>query len=220
MDTIILKTRSEVKVTVTQKWYATLRHPKMHPHTKFGIPTSKNIGDMDWTRKRDGRTHGWTDRRTDSAMTICLPKFLRGHKKILSIILKHLSICIPATIVLSLTWITCTSILILFAFTIIIYIKINNKQWRPWPRCTCWSRSSWSELVLFPYGKYSKISNMSCLLKKGIDKRRRPRSDCFWTSSLTRVFPVCYSDNYFMNSSRDYHFIKMENFIREKCLKF
>ena len=45
-DTIILKTRSDVKVTVTKKWFMTLRHPKMHPHTKFGIPTSKNIGDM------------------------------------------------------------------------------------------------------------------------------------------------------------------------------
>ena len=56
-DTIILKTRSEIKVnvTVTQKWYPTLRHPKMHPHTKFGIPTSKNIGDMDRTHT-DGRT--------------------------------------------------------------------------------------------------------------------------------------------------------------------
>ena len=62
MDTIILKTRSEVKVTETQKWYVALRHPKMHPHTKFGIPTSKNIGDMDRTRKRDGRTHGRTVR--------------------------------------------------------------------------------------------------------------------------------------------------------------
>ena len=48
MDMIILKTRSEVKfkVTVTQLWYATLRHPKMHPHTKFEIPTSNNIRDM------------------------------------------------------------------------------------------------------------------------------------------------------------------------------
>ena len=38
-----LKTRSEVnvKVAVIQKWYVTLCHPKMHPHTKFGIPTSK-----------------------------------------------------------------------------------------------------------------------------------------------------------------------------------
>ena len=71
-DSIILKTRSEVKVTVTQKWYATLRHPKMYPHTKFEIPTSKNTGDMDRTRKRDGLT--------DSAITICLPEFLWGHK--------------------------------------------------------------------------------------------------------------------------------------------
>ena len=34
-ETIILKTRSEVKVTVTHKRYMTLRHPKMNPHTKF-----------------------------------------------------------------------------------------------------------------------------------------------------------------------------------------
>ena len=47
---ITIKTKPEVKVTVTRKWYATLRHPKMHPHTKFGIPTSKNIRDMHWTR--------------------------------------------------------------------------------------------------------------------------------------------------------------------------
>ena len=47
MDTIILKTRSEIKfkVTVTQLWYATLRHPKMHPHIKSEIPTSNNIRD-------------------------------------------------------------------------------------------------------------------------------------------------------------------------------
>ena len=40
-----LETRSEVKfkVTVTQLWYATLRHPKMHTHTKFEIPTSNNM---------------------------------------------------------------------------------------------------------------------------------------------------------------------------------
>ena len=43
-----LETRSEVKfkVTVTQLWYETLFHPKMHPHTKFEIPTSNNIRDM------------------------------------------------------------------------------------------------------------------------------------------------------------------------------
>ena len=32
------KTRSEVKVTVTHKWYKTLHHSKMHSHTKIGIP--------------------------------------------------------------------------------------------------------------------------------------------------------------------------------------
>ena len=59
-----IKTKSEVKVkvTVTRKWYATLRHPKMHPHTKFGIPTSKNIGDMHRTRSgTDGGTDGQCD---------------------------------------------------------------------------------------------------------------------------------------------------------------
>ena len=50
MDKIILKTRSEVKVKVTRKWYMTLRYPEMHPHTKFGIPNSKNIRDMLWTQ--------------------------------------------------------------------------------------------------------------------------------------------------------------------------
>ena len=43
---IILKTRSEVKVTMTSKWYMKLHHPKMHPHTKFGITISNNIRDM------------------------------------------------------------------------------------------------------------------------------------------------------------------------------
>ena len=40
-----LEIRSEVKfkVTVTQIWYGTLRHPKMHPHTEFEIPTSNNM---------------------------------------------------------------------------------------------------------------------------------------------------------------------------------
>ena len=40
-----LETRSEVKfkVTVTQLWYATLCHPKTHPHTKFEVPTSNNM---------------------------------------------------------------------------------------------------------------------------------------------------------------------------------
>ena len=28
------------------KWYSTLRHPKIHSHTKFGTPTSNNVRDM------------------------------------------------------------------------------------------------------------------------------------------------------------------------------
>ena len=43
-----LETRSEVKlkVTVTQLWYATISYLKMHPHTKFEIPTFNDIRDM------------------------------------------------------------------------------------------------------------------------------------------------------------------------------
>ena len=56
-----LQTRSEVKfkVTVTQLWYTTLSHLKVHPHTNFEIPTSNNIRDMLWTRlfKKLGQGH-------------------------------------------------------------------------------------------------------------------------------------------------------------------
>ena len=40
-----------------------------------------------------------------------------------------------------------------------------------------------------------------------LDKQCRPRSDCFFRSSLIRVFPVCYSDKHFVNSSLEKHFI-------------
>ena len=50
LQTRIFNTRSKVNVTVTRIWYVTLRHPKMYFHTKFGIPTSKNIGDMHQTQ--------------------------------------------------------------------------------------------------------------------------------------------------------------------------
>ena len=56
----ILESRSEVKVTVTRKWNVTIRHfkmhshtklpSKMHLHTKFGIPTLKNVRDVLRTR--------------------------------------------------------------------------------------------------------------------------------------------------------------------------
>ena len=47
---IILKTRSEIKVTVTRKWFVTLHHSEMHLQTKFGFPVSKIIGDMHQTQ--------------------------------------------------------------------------------------------------------------------------------------------------------------------------
>ena len=38
---------------------------------------------------------------------------------------------------------------------------------------------------------------------KDLDKQHRPRSDCFWRSSLIRVFPVWYPDQRFVNSNLD-----------------
>ena len=60
-----------------RKWYVTLRHPKMHPHTKFGIPTSKNIGDIDTLGTvRDGQIDT-SDRQCDYYLP---PKVPLGHK--------------------------------------------------------------------------------------------------------------------------------------------
>ena len=54
----ILDSEVKVMITMTLTWYAALHHPMMHPHTKFGIPTSSNIGDVLWTRysRNDVRT--------------------------------------------------------------------------------------------------------------------------------------------------------------------
>ena len=66
----------------------------MYPHTKFGIPTSKNIGDMDRTQKRDGRTDRLTDGRTVQLLYASQSSF-GGIKRIvimaISIILTNLS---------------------------------------------------------------------------------------------------------------------------------
>ena len=51
----------------------------MHPHTKFGIPTSKNIGDMHLTQV--GWTDGLTDGRTDGQCDYYMPsQDPLGHK--------------------------------------------------------------------------------------------------------------------------------------------
>ena len=50
MNMVILDMRSQFKVTVTQIWCMTHYHPKMHPYTKFWIPTSNNVDDILQTR--------------------------------------------------------------------------------------------------------------------------------------------------------------------------
>ena len=79
LDTIIPKTRSEVKVTVTIKWYVTLHQPKVHLHTKFGIPISKNIEDMHQTQPRSEVKFTVTETQLWSA-TLCHRK-LHLHTK-------------------------------------------------------------------------------------------------------------------------------------------
>ena len=71
-DTNILKTRTEVKVTVTHGWNTTLGHPKMHPHTKFRIPTHR-IKEI-CTRHETGGTDGQCE-------FYMPPKVPFGHKK-------------------------------------------------------------------------------------------------------------------------------------------
>ena len=49
--------RSQCQSKSDPKWYALLGHPKRSQHTKFGIPTSNNIGDMLQTRLYIGQGH-------------------------------------------------------------------------------------------------------------------------------------------------------------------
>ena len=69
--------------------------------------------------------------------------------------------------------------------------------------------------------KHSTTEPLRSLLvacQKGLDKQSRPRSDCFWRSSLIRVCSICYSDKHFVNSSLINHiFFRTES---EKCWKF
>ena len=60
--------------------------------------------------------------------------------------------------------------------------------------------------------KCFKILESSCLPQSQV-KQDRPRSDCFCRSSLIMVFPVCFSDEHFVNLT----LMKTE---REKCSNF
>ena len=70
---ITIKTKSEVKVkvTVTRKWYVSLPSQDASTHQIWNSYL-KEYRRYAPDTKRDGRT--------DSAITICLPKFLWGHK--------------------------------------------------------------------------------------------------------------------------------------------
>ena len=76
---------------MTRKLYATLRHPKMHPHTKFGIPAFMNIEDMHRTQSR-------TDERTDymppgiKTTCTCIPMKQHKSKKVMFIFSLHIHI--------------------------------------------------------------------------------------------------------------------------------
>ena len=68
--------------------------------------------------------------------------------------------------------------------------------------CKCMSEFTWCP-------KLPDFTLVAC--QKGIDKQQRPRSDCFPRSSLIWVFPACYWDNHFVDSSPD-----SQLFIREQ----
>ena len=80
----ILEPRSEVKVTVTKKWNVTIRqcnmhsHTKlpsmMHSHTKFGIPTLKNVSDVLQTRILKTRSKVNVTVTRIWYVTLCHPK--------------------------------------------------------------------------------------------------------------------------------------------------
>ena len=68
------------------------------------------------------------------------------------------------------------------------------------------------------YNRCSKILNTSCRLK-AIDKQCKPRPDCFFRSSLIRVFSVCYSYTHFVNFCCDnQHMIWKQKL--DKCSTF
>ena len=86
-----------------------------------------------------------------------------------------------------------------------IYKDIRSSLRSMQMRCTITKISSIVNVLKF--GK--RVAYQKC-----IDKQRRPRSACFWRSSLIRVFPVCYPDKHLVTSSSDnQHFISQKKMI-------
>ena len=67
----------------------------------------------------------------------------------------------------------------------------------------CCSLPKWYKCYTFmlrPTVNVLKIQTLDAC-QKGMDKQCRTRSDCFFRSSLIRVFHVCYFDEHFVNYS-------------------
>ena len=69
----------------------------MHPHQKFGIPTSKNIGDMHRTGiGTEGLTDGRTDGRTEGRTVRLLYADQKSFGGIKTVLLKKVELMIAA----------------------------------------------------------------------------------------------------------------------------
>ena len=94
------------------------------------------------------------------------------------------------------------------------------------PRCLRlrWAKNQifWRKIyVCLPYLKFSDPLPETHLFfiwpyHKCLDKHGRTRSDCFWRSSLIRVFTVCHSEKHFVNSTPDKHHFYIFFFIWEQ----
>ena len=103
----------------------------------------------------------------------------------------------------------------------LMFLLKDTTQWRRWgsnPRPFGLESSTLPLSHCAPEILKLNFRTLTSCLPKGLDKEGRPRSDCFWRSSLILVFPVCYSDKQWVHSSRDYHQFICEQ--KEKCSKF
>ena len=88
--------------------------------------------------------------------------------------------------------------------------------------CICMGKIIRIQRVQWEKEKASMINVLKFLTlvscQKGLDKQSRPRSDCFWRSSLIRVFPVCYSDMQFMKFNPDNQHLWLTHISQESFL--
>ena len=89
----------------------------------------------------------------------------------------------------SLNWIT---------FCYKIFVPSSQFQWDFWQK----NEQIPQYLARISIPATVNVLNLTTIfLPKRLRQKCRPRSDCFWRSSLIRVFSVCYSDMHFVNFS-------------------